>query len=29
VGQLDLSTGVLSPVIAGFQSPHGMAFIPQ
>jgi len=29
VGQLDFETGVLSPVVTGMVSPHGMAFIPQ
>lgn len=27
VGELDLSFGDLSPVVTGFQSPHGMAFV--
>ncbi len=28
VGRLDLDSGYLTPVASGFQSPHGMAFIP-
>lgn len=29
LGQLDFETGVLTPVVSGMVSPHGMAFIPQ
>jgi hypothetical protein len=29
VGALDFGTGVLTPVVTGMVSPHGMAFIPQ
>jgi hypothetical protein len=28
VGKLDLDSGYITPVATGFQSPHGMAFIP-
>lgn len=28
VGALDLNTGVITPVVTGMTSPHGMAFIP-
>lgn len=28
VGRLDLDSGYITPVVTGFQSPHGMAFIP-
>ena len=28
VGKLDLDSGYITPVVTGFQSPHGMAFIP-
>jgi hypothetical protein len=27
VGKLDFHTGVITPVVAGMVSPHGMAFI--
>jgi len=29
VGALDLDTGVITPVVSGMTSPHGMAFIPR
>ena len=29
VGALDFSTGILTPVVTGMVSPHGMGFIPQ
>ncbi len=29
VGDLDFETGVLTPVVTGMVSPHGMTFIPQ
>jgi hypothetical protein len=29
VGALDLGTGVLTPVVTGMVSPHGMKFVPQ
>lgn len=28
VGRLDLSWGELTRIVTGFQSPHGMAFVP-
>ena len=28
VGRLDLDSGFITPVVTGFQSPHGMAFVP-
>jgi hypothetical protein len=28
VGKLDLDSGYITPVVTGFQSPHGMAFVP-
>jgi hypothetical protein len=28
VGELDFGSGILRPVVSGFVSPHGMAFIP-
>jgi hypothetical protein len=28
VGTLDLDSGFITPVVTGFKSPHGMAFIP-
>ena len=27
VGRLNMDTGVLTPVVTGFVSPHGMAFV--
>lgn len=29
VGALDLNTGVITPIVTGMTSPHGMAFIPR
>jgi hypothetical protein len=29
VGELDFNTGVITPVVTGMVSPHGMTFIPQ
>jgi hypothetical protein len=28
VGTLDLDSGYITPVVSGFQSPHGLAFVP-
>ena len=28
VGRLDTSTGFITPIVIGLQSPHGMAFLP-
>ena len=28
VGRLDLDSGYITPVVTGFQSPHGMGFVP-
>jgi hypothetical protein len=28
LGKLDFETGVLTPVVTGMVSPHGMAYIP-
>jgi len=29
VGQLDLTSGAVVPVVTNLMSPHGMAFVPQ
>jgi hypothetical protein len=29
VGRLNLETGVITPIVTGMVSPHGMAFIPK